>query len=321
MAAHGGSCCRGGSCGHSGCWCRSLFSSQQIKSTVSPLTRQIERPVPCVEAGFGWKAELNLGFKKKLDHTVLSSRTQSGPLTVQRPFYPEKEVCHLYLLHPPGGVVGGDELHINVGLEAGASVLLTTPGATKFYRSTGALAQQVQTLSVADGCALEWLPQENIFFDQTYSHLCTRILLEETARFIGWEINCYGRPASKDLFTNGQVRTRLEVVRNGMPLLLDQLLVEDTVALKSPGSFNGNSCFGTLIATPVSPRLLDMVRSIVSGRDNRQLVGLSLLDDLLVVRCLGHYSESIANTLRSIWAALRPELLEREACHPRIWLT
>ncbi|WP_456381095.1 urease accessory protein UreD [Thiolapillus sp.] len=225
------------------------------------------------------------------------------------------------MLHPPGGVVGGDELHIDVRLEAGANVLLTTPGATKFYRSTGALAQQVQVLSVADGCTLEWLPQENIFFNQTHSHLCTRILLEEAARFIGWEINCYGRPASKDMFTNGLVRTRLEVVRDGTPLLLDQLLIEDAFALKSPGSFNGYSCFGTLIATPVSPRLLDLVRTLVGARDNRQLVGLSLLDDLLVARCLGHYSESIANTLRSIWAALRPELLEREACHPRIWLT
>ncbi len=285
------------------------------------LAEQIKRPMPCAEANQGWKAELNLGFKRKLEHTVLSRHTQFGPLTVQRPFYPEKETCHLYLLHPPGGVVGGDELRINVRLEEEARVLLTTPGATKFYRSMGALAQQVQTLSVADGCALEWLPQENIFFDQTRSHLSTRIVLEDTARFIGWEINCYGRPASRDLFTKGLVRTRLEVIRDGVPLLLDQLLVEDASALKSPGSFNGYSCFGTLVATQVSPRLLDLVRTIVSTRENRQLVGLSLLDDLLVARCLGHYSESIANTLRSIWAALRPELLEREACHPRIWST
>ena len=132
----------------------------------------------------GWKAALNLGFEKPQDKTVLANRSQSGPLTVQRPFYPEGDVCHLYILHPPGGVVGGDELHINVDLKKQASTLITTPGATKFYRSTrldegGKLSQQIQTLKVADNCALEWFPQENIFFNGTHTHLSTRVELEK----------------------------------------------------------------------------------------------------------------------------------------------
>ena len=280
----------------------------------------------------GWKAELNLGFTQQSGKTVLSSRSQSGPLTVQRPFYPEGDICHLYLLHPPGGVVGGDELHINVTLKDQANALLTTPGATKFYRSAdlesnGKLAHQVQILKIADDCSLEWFPQENIFFDETHTHLSTRIELEKSASFIGWEINCYGRPASKDHFKKGIVKTRLELYRDDKPIILDGLLVNDTQALLSPSSLNGYPCFGTLIATDVTQKSLDKVREFMADNDSNSeskdhiQIGITRIDDILIARCLGEYSEQISTRLKQIWSILRPEVLKREACHPRIWST
>lgn len=270
----------------------------------------------------GWKAELNLGFKKTSNKTVLATRTQSGPLTVQRPFYPEGDICHLYLLHPPGGVVGGDELHINVALTDNANALITTPGATKFYRNTGVLAHQVQILRVADDCALEWFPQENIFFDSTHTHLSTRIELGKSARFMGWEINCYGRPASEEIFENGLVSTRLELFRDNKPLLLDGLLVSgDNGALDSPTCMNGFPCFGTFIATHVTQDLLDKAREAVAGHSTETHLGITLIDDILVARCLGQYAEQISTTLKTIWSVLRPDVLDREVCYPRIWST
>ncbi|HIQ15919.1 MAG TPA: urease accessory protein UreD [Leucothrix sp.] len=276
----------------------------------------------------GWKAELNLNFERTVHKTVLSSRSQSGPLTVQRPFYPEDDVCHLYILHPPGGVVGGDELHINAELKNDASVLITTPGATKFYRSKeldegGKLAYQIQTLKIADGCALEWFPQENIFFDQTHTHLSTKVELNKSARFMGWEINCYGRPASKELFESGKVMTRLEVYRDGASLMLDRLLVDGGQALQSPASLNGYPCFGTFISTNVTQALLDEARNSVAeySRSSGLQIGLTLLDDLLVVRCLGQQAEQVSTTLKAVWSALRPEVMQRPVCLPRIWST
>ena len=279
----------------------------------------------------GWKAELNLSFEKSAHKTVLASRSQSGPLTVQRPFYPEDDVCHLYILHPPGGVVGGDELHINVDLQKDASTLITTPGATKFYRSKdlndgGMLAYQIQTLRVAGGCGLEWFPQENIFFDETHTHLSTKIELEKTARFMGWEINCYGRPASKELFKNGKVMTRLEVYRDGSPLLLDRLLIDGKDALQSRVSMNDYPCFGTFIATHVTEDLLEKARDIVkevveTTKDNQLQIGITLMDDLLIARCLGQHAEQVSTTLKAVWSALRPEVMQRPVCLPRIWST
>ncbi len=291
----------------------------------------------------GWKAKLDLGFTQQSGQqsakTVLSSRSQSGPLTVQRPFYPEGDVCHLYLLHPPGGVVGGDELHINITLSDQANALLTTPGATKFYRSAdlesdGSLAHQVQTLKVGDQCSLEWFPQENIFFDEAHTHLSTRIELEKTAHFIGWEINCYGRPASNDPFKKGIVKTRLELYRDAKPIILDGLLVNNSEALQSATSLNGYPCFGTLMATDVSQDLLDKVRELLAKNEissdysddadnntNCLQIGITRIDDILIARCLGQYSEQISTTLKQIWSILRPDVLKREACHPRIWST
>lgn len=269
----------------------------------------------------GWKAQLDLGFKNTPARTVLAHRTQSGPLTVQRPFYPEGDVCHIYLLHPPGGVVGGDALQINVNLEDEAKVLVTTPGATKFYRSNGKLSSQSQVLKVAEHCALEWFPQENIFFDQTQTHLSTRIELSDTARFMGWEINCYGRPASELLFQEGQVRTSLEIFLDGDPIFLDKLIIADLNALASPVSLNNFPCMGTFIATHVSKDLLAKVRESSLNFNQQGMIGITLMDELLIVRCLSQYAEPIANQLKAIWSLLRPDVLHKQACKPRIWST
>ena len=103
-----------------------------------------------------WQAELKLDYQLKGDKTCLAKKSQKGPLTVQRPFYPEGGICHNYILHPPGGVVGGDELQIQLKANRGAHSLITTPGATKFYRSKADLeSQQTQTISVDSNAIVE----------------------------------------------------------------------------------------------------------------------------------------------------------------------
>ena len=132
-----------------------------------------------------------------------------GPLVVQRPFLPEGPgVCHVYVLHPPGGLVGGDELTIDVEVDAGAHALVTTPAASKVYRTTGAVARQVQRLRVAGGATLEWLPQEAILYDGARAALETRVELATGARFIGIDAVCFGLPGGPRA-----VRTRHRAAR------------------------------------------------------------------------------------------------------------
>jgi len=74
------------------------------------------------------------------------------------------------LVHPPGGIVGGDELHIDAHLAEGSHALITTPGATRFYKSTGALAQQRLHARLDAGSRLEWLPLETLAYRGCVAH-------------------------------------------------------------------------------------------------------------------------------------------------------
>src|SRR2546423_14099799 len=111
-----------------------------------------------------WKARLSLSFARDGNRSVLAERSHEGPLVVQKPLYPEGDaVCHAIVVHPPGGIAGGDELRLDVSAAAGAHALLTTPGAGKWYRSAGAQAKQLLSFSLQG--TLEWLPRETIVFD------------------------------------------------------------------------------------------------------------------------------------------------------------
>ena len=251
---------------------------------------------------------------------MLARKRQLGPLTVQRPFYPEGAPCHIYLLHPPGGVVGGDRLAISVGAAPGAQVLITTPGAAKLYRSAGAEALQTQHLQVADGAVLEWFPQEMILFPGARVHNRTEVQLKGDGRFIGWEILCLGRPAIGERFSSGSLRTRLRVSRDGRPLLAELLRIDEGEGLDAPSRLRAHSVCGTFIASGADAGTLTAARAAVAAASGL-LLGITLLDDLLVARCLGATTETAQRVFCALWTALRPRLLGCEASPPRIWAT
>ncbi len=268
----------------------------------------------------GWHAELELGFRQNQRRTQLAHRRQRGPLAVQRPFYPEGGLCHVYLLHPPGGLVGGDRLDIRVQVEPGASALITTPGATKFYRSAGQQARQRQRLQVeGDGC-LEWFPQENILFPGADASIATEVELARSARFIGWEILCLGRPANNERFEHGQATLGFELRRDGRPLLLERLKVHGDAQLKAAAGLRGYPVTATLVATPCNDRQLTMARDALPG-DIEGIVGITRVDNVLVCRFLGHQAEQARRCFIPVWGALREAMIGRTACPPRIWAT
>ena len=267
----------------------------------------------------GWLARLRLGFRAGPGRTVLAQRERHGPLAVQRPFYPEGEVCHVYLLHPPGGVVGGDHLQIDCDLAAHSFVLVTAPGATKFYRSAGALACQQQHLRVADGASLEWLPQESIFFPGARVRMCTRVDLLGDAHLTLWEILCLGRPANGEAFTEGAVDSRLEIWREGQPLLLERFRM-DAQTRKRVSMLAGQPVFATAVFSHASEAHLQMVRDMI-GPDDQAVSGATLTEGHLLVRYLGDSTEQAKKLFAKIWSALREPLLGRPAVVPRIWNT
>ena len=263
-----------------------------------------------------WKASLSLGFQNLNHKTVLAERRSDGPLVVQKPLYPEgPEVCHAIVVHPPGGIVGGDELSIEVKSEAQSAALLTTPGAGKWYRSGGPWAKQKLLFEVAGD--LEWLPRETIVFDGALAELQCNIRLKEHGRFIGWEVVCLGRTGSGERFDKGEIRTATSVARNGRQLFFERGRIEGGGSLmRSAVGLGGCTVFGTLVAAAgVETQLLNECRKRVPQ------CALTLLPGLLVARYLGDSSEEAMGLFSRLWSLLRPALCGRPAIEPRVWRT
>ena len=271
----------------------------------------------------GWKAELGLEFAPSHGRTILSRRHHRGPLTVQRPFYPEgDDVCHIYALHPPGGIVGGDRLWIDITSKTGGHGLITTPAAGKFYRSAGPTAHQMQTLQIEDGGSLEWLPLETIVYSGTRARLETRVELIGNARFFGWEIVCLGLPASGALFDEGEFFQSLEVYRDNEPLLIERGLYKGgSNMLREPWGLDGHTVFGTMIGTGGSPAAIEQIREKAARMPEKGRLSLTHMDGLTICRAMGDNAFKVRDLLVMAWTELRTETLGRTACPPRVWNT
>jgi urease accessory protein len=244
-----------------------------------------------------WRARLALEFALQGKKTVLARRGSDGPLVVQKPFYPEgPERCHAIIVHPPGGIAGGDELFVDVKSERKAEALLTTPGAAKWYRSAGAWAKQTLQFDVVG--SLEWLPRETIVFDGALADLRCNIALKEGARYIGWEVVCLGR------FARGRMRTETRITQRGRMLFVEKGEIEGGGQLmRSPAGLGGRTVFGTFIATS-------------SEKTSIEGLAITHLPGLLIARYLGDSSEDALGAFTRLWKVLRPSAVE-----PRIWAT
>lgn len=268
-----------------------------------------------------WKAKLALGFACKNNKTILNHREHYGPLVVQRPFYPEGAVCHVYLIHPPGGVVGGDKLQIDVGLEPSTHVLITTPSAGKFYRSGLLKGSQIQKLTVEDKSLLEWFPQETIFFNGCQSVLETEIQLTKEAMFCGWEINCLGRPAAGEKYLQGVITQKLSLYRDNKPLFLERNEIEgSSVLLNAASGLKGCSVFGTLLATHMNKEMCTELQNEWHEKTEKN-ISITLIRDVLVVRYLGDSAEQAKKYFSQIWSVIRMKQKNIKPCAPRIWST
>ncbi len=268
-----------------------------------------------------WHGRLNLRIINKDGRSVVDKSSQSGPLTIQHPFYPESdEVCHIYLLHPPGGVVGGDVLDLDVTLDQSGAALLTTPGATKFYRSAGPRAVQNQTFTVCSESSLEWLPQETIYFPNANAGLHTRINLEDSGRYLGWDIHCLGLPVNNEDFDDGQAHVGFSIYRNGKSVVLEKVIVDKAKSRYQSAFLQNNPVFATLTATGADQSLLDCLREKIAPA-SRGCWAASLIDDIVLVRYVGASTSEVRKIFVDCWHLIRPHTLKKEAVLPRIWAT
>lgn len=270
-----------------------------------------------------WKAELELWFAPAAGKTRLARRRHIGPLMVQSPFHPERDgTCHVYLLHPPGGVAGGDQLALDFHLGAGARVLMTTPGATKFYRSTERQSRQVTRLDLGSGATCEYFPQETILFDGAQAVVETEVKLAGDASYAGWDFFCLGRPAAQERFDSGHLQQRIRITREGRPIWFERSsLAGGSSLLTARHALAGHPVWGTFVYAGETPedaaeRVISAVGETPGGR-----FSVTRLADAVVCRYLGPQASEGKALFARAWGALRLAGQGKPAVTPRIWTT
>lgn len=276
--------------------------------------------LPAVAFTPSWSARLELGYARRAERTTPVHRKHFGPLRVQKHLHAEgPEVCQHIIVHPPGGIAGGDTLEIDACAGANTWVQLTSPGAAKWYRAAST-ATQTLTLKAEAGATLEWLPQETIVYSGAQTELSTRIELAAGAHLYYWDIIALGRPAADERFVDGYFQATLDIVQDGRLLWHErQRVTGGDGLLDSPIGLNGYSAFATVLITgELDAEVLEQCRALtVSGVRG----DLTQLPGLLVGRCLAHETLHARAWLIALWHVLRPLLLGREALAPRIWST
>ncbi|HEU4776438.1 MAG TPA: urease accessory protein UreD [Telluria sp.] len=274
---------------------------------------------PSVPDCAAWQASLQLRFEHEAGTTRLTRRAHSGPLRVQKPLYPEGPgICHAIVIHPPGGIVGGDALAIDADAGPESHAFLTSPGAAKWYRANGKVSQQRVALSAAAGGAIEWMPQETIFYNEAQVRMVHEVDLAPDACYIGSEILCFGRSASGERFKRGQVAQRTTIRRGGKLLWWEQgVLRGGAPAADSVFGLGGATVCATLIGigAPLPAALLGDIRAI------DPLLAATQIKTVFCARLLCADSEHAKRVMTRVWQTLRPHLLGHAATIPRIWQT
>ena len=273
----------------------------------------------------GWQAKLSIDYSVEDGHCV-ARHVHDGPLRILKSLYPEGDkVCHNILVHPPSGLVGGDELHIGLNLQPQAHALLTTPGATRFYHSDGQTASQYVNATLAQGSRLEWLPLEALAYSGCQAHNQVTFHMAADSQLIAWDITALGLPHAGQAFTKGQFQQHLEI--EGVWLERGLIQASDHRLLHSPLGLNGHSCQSTLVFAHGSAmsdeqlqRVIALARSVCDQHALELQAGVTSPDPkLVVVRVLSAQVEQAMDLLRRIWLAWRSELWQRPAVTPRIW--
>jgi urease accessory protein len=272
-----------------------------------------------------WRGELDLRFTKAGNRTILYRCRHRGPLRVQKPLYPEGlEICHVVVIHPPGGLADRDDLSISLTLDQGAHSVVTTPGATKWYKAKEGSTFRA-TIVLQRGAVLEWLPNENIYFAGASAQTTLRIELAADAIACGWDINMLGRIASGESWETGVLRAATEFIReDGSPIWSERTLLQaGSELVRAPQGLGRYPIFGTLwcVGGKSQPDAIAALAAELPFTSQLR-AGISLLPDgVLLVRAVGRQIEPVKSLMIDCWSRIRPMVVGRNAQALRLWST
>jgi urease accessory protein len=272
-----------------------------------------------------WNARLRLDYTRE-DGRSVARFAHDGPLRILQSIWPEGDaVCHNVLVHPPGGLVGGDTLRVEVNAAEGSHGLVTTPGASRFYRSDGEAAVQDVRIALAAGARLEWCPLEALYYSGCRAENRLQLALAPGAELMGWDVAALGLPQAGQPFARGSVLQHLELA--GAWLERGRIAADDARLMDGPLGLAGRRCLASLfiatgseIARTRREHLLEAARAVI---DQHPLAASAAVTapgpQVIVLRALAPLVEPALQLLKAVRRAWRPLLWQLPADEPRGW--
>lgn len=293
-----------------------------------------------------WLASLALEFSHNEYGTRLTRTKRNGPLSVQKAFYPEGKNCaHIYLLHPPAGIVSGDELHVTINVNENAHSLVTTPGANRFYRAREDRnigdSKQVQhcVITLKNNATCENFPQETIVYEGADGFNTVDVHLQSTSCYLGWDITSLGLPSSNQPFNKGSYRQLNRVYCDNTLIYHDRIAIEPNNNIQAhQAGLNQCNVFATFLAyapkhmatVEEQKAFIETLRSLIDNpittkqsmcKDANKKISITQIRELLVIRYLGEQAEECKILFTLLWQKMRPYYLNKDGVSPRIWHT
>ena len=274
-----------------------------------------------------WHAKLGIDYQVESARTV-ARHQHTGPLRVLQSLYPEGDaICHNVLVHPPGGLVGGDTLEMTIAASGTAHGLITTPGASRFYRSLGEPEVQRTRITLQDKARLEWLPLEAIAYNACLAENHLSVALGPEAEFMGWDITAFGLPSAGLPFDEGHFLQHIEVP--GVWLERGRLQAHDRRLMDGPLGLAGQRCMASLFFVSGSPmarerraQALELARQVIAAHALQHTAGVTCPNEqVMVLRVLAPLVEPAVDLLRQVWQLWRQHFWQLPAVTPRIWST
>lgn len=277
-----------------------------------------------------WAATLALAFScQPSGRSALTHNAHTGPLLVQKSLYPEgPTICHATILHPPSGIAGGDELSIDVTVHEAAHAVLTTPGATRWYKANGKPASQTVTLRVDADARLDWLPLENLIFEQADASNDTHIHLAAGAYAFGWDCHQLGSVVAQGHWQAGKIALHSTLHYDGKLVWTEagQIDAQHPIRHRSAGLAHFPIMatvwsVGPAIAAQEIEQLTERLPWTDKLRAGASQISLDASTSLILVRLLGTHAEAVRQLMITCWQHLRPLHLGIAASPLRLWRT
>jgi urease accessory protein len=261
--------------------------------------------------------------------TILASSEQQAPLKVVRAFSLEDGAALAHLHNVSGGLLGGDQLMLQVNVGAGASVQLTTTGATRIYRPRLDAAETSQTseIEVGENALLELLPDAVIPYAGARFSQRTRVRLSAGAGLFWWEMLAPGREAHGEVFEYESVEFRTDLIAEGKLIAAERMRLEPRRrSVESIGRLERYRTWATFYICRVGVTAAEWVAIESEMRDalallHRREDALWSVSALpahgLVVRCVARRGRDVLAGLHEVWRAAKWRLYGRAAIAPR----